>query len=130
MDPNSKVPAAEVAEILVTAKQRRENLLQTDLQDSVTELPEFMMKQARPTTEPLAHARPEEPPTEMIPELDNEDDKMTVAEIERLRPIYLGEMMELYRGTSSSAVMAKWHRLSAHINMRYLRQVAPGMEGL
>ena len=106
------------------------NFLETDLQDSVTELPEFVTKQARPTTEPLAYAQPEEPPTEIIPELGDEDDGMTVAEIERLRPIYLGETMERYRGTSSSAVMTKWHRLSAHINMRYLRQVAPGIEGM
>mmetsp|Transcript_46512 Transcript_46512/g.95139 ORF Transcript_46512/g.95139 Transcript_46512/m.95139 type:complete len:147 (-) Transcript_46512:1906-2346(-) len=38
--------------------------------------------------------------------------------------------MERYRGTSSNANMAKWHKLSAHINMRYLRQIAPGIEGM
>jgi hypothetical protein len=80
------------------------------MQDSATELPEFMIKRARPTLEPLEHVQPEEPPTETITELDdNDEDEMTVTEMERLRPIYLGETMEKYRGTSSSAVMAKWH---------------------
>eukprot|EP00961_Rhodomonas_salina_P157010 2113654-Rhodomonas_salina.1 len=48
----------------------------------------------------------------------------------RLRPFYVNQSMTEFKGTSEGVIIAKWHTRSAHINQRYLRQVALKIEGM
>ena len=121
----------QIQEIVVGAKRRRDNIFEVELSDPSIPKPDFLMGEPAPVKGPVK--RPRSPSTIETEEVDAWDEESEITdpqELARLRPIFVNPSMTEFKGTSENAIIAKWHTLAAHINQRYLRQVAPRIEGM
>ena len=120
----------DVSDVTIGNKRRKQFLLDTELMDSEVSV-EFQNQVAKPVPPTGPVARPDSPETFEAEELEFwQQDEVTDEERLALQPIILNPAMHELHGTTESAILAKWHMLSGHINSKYLKQVAPRIKGM
>ena len=122
----------DITNITMGGKRRKQFLLDSDLLDSTLAGTSHHGQDKRADLPTGPVNRPESPDNFESEEHEFwQSDEVTASEREALQPIILNPAMHELKGTSESAVLAKWHMLCGHINTKYLRQIAsriPGME--
>ena len=122
----------DITNITMGGKRRKQFLLDSDLLDSTLAETSHHGQDKRADLPTGPVNRPDSPDNFESEEHEFwQSDEVTASEREALQPIILNPAMHELKGTSESAVLAKWHMLCGHINTKYLRQIAsrvPGME--